>query len=130
MGFYCGNDVIERVDMTMAEKMVYICLTRHANKQGQSFPSYRKLAEESRCCKRTVMRAVSKLIEMGLIILQHRYRENGKQTSNLYTIVKHVTHSVTRKAHKVKDSINTYKDRYKSTQNSKKKEMIRELYLS
>ena len=66
---------------------VLACLIRHKNNDNDScFPSRKLISEE--CCvdKRTVDAALRELEERSLILKNHRLRENGSHTSNMYFI--------------------------------------------
>ncbi len=65
---------------------VYCCLVKHSDKNGVCFPSRRLIAEE--CCidKKTVDAALRSLEKIGLVKKQKRKRQDGSNTSNLYTV--------------------------------------------
>ena len=65
---------------------VYCCLVKHSDKNGVCFPSRRLIAEE--CCidKKTVDAALRSLEKAGLVKKQKRKRQDGSNTSNLYTV--------------------------------------------
>lgn len=65
---------------------VYCCLVKHSDKNGVCFPSRRLIAEE--CCidKKTVDAALRSLEKAGLVKKQKRRRQDGSNTSNLYTV--------------------------------------------
>ena len=65
---------------------VYCCLVKHSDKNGVCFPSRRLIAEE--CCidKQTVDAAIRSLEKAGLVKKKKRHRQNGSNTSNLYTV--------------------------------------------
>lgn len=65
---------------------VYCCLVKHSDKNGVCFPSRRLIAEE--CCidKKTVDAALRILEKAGLVKKQKRKRQDGSNTSNLYTV--------------------------------------------
>ncbi|MDK2934969.1 MAG: hypothetical protein PWP27_2779, partial [Clostridiales bacterium] len=50
------------------------------------FPAIKTIASDCNMSKRTVQRALNDLLEVGMIKKESRYRENGGQSSNLYTI--------------------------------------------
>ena len=66
---------------------VLACLIRHKdNKMDSCFPSRSLIAKE--CCidAKTVDAALKELEDLSIILKQHRLRENGSHTSNLYFI--------------------------------------------
>jgi predicted transcriptional regulator len=129
--FWSPDSIIDRTDLSMKEKMCYMVLSRMANKSGQCFPSYRKIAEKMSCCRKTAMRAIYKLVELGLVVIKRQHRADGGWTSNLYSIVKYVPRGG--------DSPNTtnkdincikQKDKHLTKINNEKRKMIQALYLS
>ena len=66
--------------------LVLLMLANYADDRHQPFPSYKKLAQLCACNERTVMRAINQLKELGFITVTKRYGEDGKQTSNSFTL--------------------------------------------
>jgi hypothetical protein len=82
------NDIFERTDIDIYEQSVYIVLCRYANKDSsQAFPRYTTIAEKGKMCLSKAKQCVKSLIKKGLIIKEHRYTQNGDNTSNLYTVL-------------------------------------------
>lgn len=75
-------------DITPKSKLVYIYLCRMANRRAACFPSRKTIATACSLCVQSVKRAVKELADAGLITKVEQHKENGRQTSNLYTIVK------------------------------------------
>lgn len=73
----------------MAGLAVYACLCRCANfTSEQSFPAKKTLMEW--CSVKTegpINRGIEALVKAGLLSIEPRFRENGSQTSNLYTLL-------------------------------------------
>mgnify|MGYP001465286239 CR=1 FL=1 len=69
-------------------KLVYMYLHSRANKEGICWPAVGTIAKELKISRSTVKRALLDLELCGYIWKDHRYRENGGRTSNLYTITK------------------------------------------
>ena len=67
-------------------KLVLLMLANYADDRHQTFPSYKKLAQLCACNDRTVMRAINQLKELGFITVSKRYGDDGKQTSNSFTL--------------------------------------------
>lgn len=65
---------------------LYTALKKFADKNGQCFPSLKKLAHVAKMCVRKVQSTLLELKEKLLISIEHRKREDGGYTSNLYTI--------------------------------------------
>lgn len=85
--FYVENQLIDRTDLDVYEKMAYVVLVRHSNANGECFPSYMTLALKIGCSERKAKTIVKSLMEKGLIDKKERFSEDGKtQLSNLYKI--------------------------------------------
>ena len=70
-------------------KLVFVYLSRCADRQGRCFPSLGSIAEGCGISKTSVKRAISELRLAGLVEVESRFAEgraNGRQTSNLYRI--------------------------------------------
>ncbi len=67
-------------------KQIMFYLINRANSEGTCFPSVKTIANDCGVSTRTVQRTVSILVDAGFIIKDNRFRENGGQSSNLYTI--------------------------------------------
>ena len=77
---------LQEQKMDTGAALVYAYLCRCSNGKGQCFPSYRDIAEKCYCSESTAIRAIRKLINLGLIRREKQTRKYGGQTSNLYTI--------------------------------------------
>lgn len=66
--------------------VLYWIADHHNGETGECFPSHRRLAELCECSDRDVRRQINKLVEVGLISVENRSRENGSQTSNAYRL--------------------------------------------
>ena len=71
---------------TPTAKLVLIMIANYADENFQSYPSYKKLSELCGCDERTIQRAIKSLVSDGMVTVQFRYGNDGKQTSNTYTI--------------------------------------------
>lgn len=66
---------------------LYAVLLSYAGCEGDAFPSLRKIRERmNMVSEETVRRARRELVEVGLVDVEERLRDNGSQTSNLYTV--------------------------------------------
>ena len=67
-------------------KLVLMSLSDVANDLGECFPSVRYIA--TRCCisPRHTRREIKKLVELELLKIETRYRNDGSKTSNLYLL--------------------------------------------
>ena len=68
-------------------KLVLIFLANYADENFQSFPSIGVLAELCESNERTIKRALTLLHKKKIIEIKERFTTDGKQTSNLYTIL-------------------------------------------
>lgn len=67
--------------------IVYLSLCRHANKNQESFPSIKLMAEENAVSRDTIMRGLSKLEERNLIKIKKMRSKNGKWLNNTYILL-------------------------------------------
>lgn len=66
--FWIDNALIDRTDLNLYEKMLYICLARHTGGKDYAFPSLETLCKELGIKdKRTVVKYIDNLIEKGLV---------------------------------------------------------------
>jgi len=86
--FYLENDLLDREDLTIYEKTVYIVIARYVNGENKAFPSYETLAKKGSMAKVQAMRVVKSLIQKGLLKKEARKnKDNEGSTSNLYTLL-------------------------------------------
>ena len=78
--------VVDHPDVTPLDVAVYIAIKRHADGDGEAYPSRARIAEVAKCSVDTVDRSVKRLIEIGALEKEVRRKKNGEPTSNLYTI--------------------------------------------
>jgi hypothetical protein len=81
-----SDNIIDREDLTSYEKLVYIVLARHANKEGACWPGRARIAKMARCSVESVKRALPGLVEKGLLSIEPRKAESGRSDTNLYTV--------------------------------------------
>lgn len=67
-------------------KTVMFYLVNRSNKDLTCFPSIPTIARETGLSERTVQRALKELVAGGFLKKTSRYRENGGQSSNLYSL--------------------------------------------
>lgn len=78
--FWVDNALVDRRDLNLYEKMLYICLARHAGNNDYAFPKLATLCNELGVKdNRTVVKYIKSLEEKGLIEVEKR-----KGSSNLY----------------------------------------------
>lgn len=69
-------------------KAVYMYLKDRSNQDGQCYPAIGTIARELQLSRRTVERAITDLMQAGLLEKEQRWRENGGKSSLLYTLKK------------------------------------------
>jgi predicted transcriptional regulator len=93
--FYLENDLLDRQDLNIYEKTVYIVIARYVNSENKAFPSYETIAKKGSIARVQAMRVVKSLIEKGLLKKEARRNKNsGGSTSNLYTLLNPRTNSL------------------------------------
>ena len=86
--FYLENDLLDRKDLTIYEKTVYIVIARYVNGENKAFPSYETIAKKGSMAKVQAMRVVKSLTQKGLLKKESRRNKDNKgSTSNLYTLL-------------------------------------------
>lgn len=79
--------VLDDERLSPIEKVVFCLLCRFTNWQNREcYPSIKIIAKKANCSERSVVNALKKLIELGLIERRERFN-NGRQTTSLYKII-------------------------------------------
>ena len=65
---------------------VYMCLKDRSNSAGSCWPGIKTIARDMNLSRSTVKRALADLEQHGYLAKLPRYRPNGSNTSNLYTL--------------------------------------------
>ena len=78
---------IYQAELNHRAKAVYIYLKDRANADGTCWPAIKTIATDLHLSRSTVKRALKDLCRAGLIAKEHRWRENGSYSSNLYTLL-------------------------------------------
>nr|WP_312579596.1 helix-turn-helix domain-containing protein [Sedimentibacter sp.] len=86
MSNYIFNNQID-----VHSKIVYAGLKKFSNVEGICFPSRNTLVELCKISLSTVRKAINNLIDAKILDKQERFRENGSQTSNLYSLTPFMT---------------------------------------
>lgn len=68
------------------KKLTLLKIADNANDSGVAFPSIKSLAKHCSISQRTVQRIIQSLAAEGLITVEKRYRDDGSQSSNYYTL--------------------------------------------
>ena len=79
-------EAVYKANLTKRATLVIFYLINRANKELTCFPGIKTIATDCNMSDRTVRRALDDLIECGFVTKESRYRENGGQSSNLYTL--------------------------------------------
>ena len=78
--FWVENNLMDRRDLSSKEKLLYIALSRYANRDGKCYPSYKLLTEVTGFKDiRTTKKYIKLLEEKKLLTI---YKVNGK--NNIY----------------------------------------------
>ena len=83
MGYF---DSIYASDLPSRAVNVYRYLCERANKKRLCFPSIKTIAKDLHISTSTVKRALNELDEAGFIQREHRWRDNGGNTSDIYIL--------------------------------------------
>lgn len=75
------------MQLSMRATLVINYLINRSNKELTCFPAIKTIAKDCNISTRTVQRALKDLLATGVIKKENRYRENGGQSSNLYTLM-------------------------------------------
>lgn len=85
--FWIENSLIDNLELSTYEKMIYIVLVRHLDDESTCFPKRSTIAKEAGCSEATVKRTINSLEEKKLIKRVFRKDKiTGKNTSNLYYV--------------------------------------------
>jgi len=86
--FYLENDLLDRQDLNIYEKMIYIVIARYVDKEDKAFPSVPTIAKKGSMSERQVQMIINSLVKKGLIKKEQRINKyNKSKTSNLYTLL-------------------------------------------
>lgn len=78
---------IYSADLTKRATLVAFYLINRANKELTCFPGIKTIAKDCNMSTRTVQRALNDLVDAGYVKKESRYRDNGGQSSNLFTLI-------------------------------------------
>ncbi len=84
MGYF---DKVYKANLSHRAKAVYMYLKDHADSEGKCWPGIRTIASELGLSQSTVKRALAELYKAELVSKEHRWRENGSLSSNLYRLL-------------------------------------------
>lgn len=78
---------VYKASLPSRAKTVMFYLVNRSNKELTCFPAIPTIARETGLSERTVQRTLKELMELGFVKKESRYRDNGGQSSNLYTLL-------------------------------------------
>jgi hypothetical protein len=86
--FYLKNDLLDRQDLNIYEKMIYIIIARFVDKEDKAFPSVGSIAKKGSMSERQVQTIINSLVKKSLLKKESRInKDNKSKTSNLYTLL-------------------------------------------
>ena len=74
-------------ELSHRAKAVYMYLRDRSDAEGKCWPGIKTIAADLKLSRSTVKRALADLEKRGYLEKVHRFRENGSNTSNLYTVL-------------------------------------------
>ena len=75
-------------ELTHRAKLVYLYLLERADRKNNTcFPSVKTISREVVLSESSVKRSLNELLERNYITKEHRFRNNGGKSSNLYCIL-------------------------------------------
>lgn len=81
------KQVIKTVEVDRPnDRRVLAEIARFSLNEEGAFPSYKTLAKRLNLGESTVFQAIYRLRDRGLLAVEHRFREDGSQTSNVYML--------------------------------------------
>jgi DNA-binding transcriptional ArsR family regulator len=87
MSFQAQAWAVEQVTGSPMTKAILMALANYANQDGESWYGYAKIAADAEMGESTVRKHIERLIELGLVQVERRLRENGSTQSNRYRLV-------------------------------------------
>lgn len=80
------EDIYADKELPHRARVVYMYLRDRSDKEGKCWPGIKTIAADLKLSRSTVKRAIADLEKLGYVKKEHRHRENGSYTSNLYTV--------------------------------------------
>ena len=87
MSFQAQAWAVEQVTGSPMTKSILMALANYANQDGESWYGYAKIAADTEMGESTVRKHIERLVELGLVQVEQRLRENGSTRSNRYQLV-------------------------------------------
>jgi hypothetical protein len=70
-------------------QIIYVWLCYHANQEGNCFPSYKKICEETGIKSKNTVKEKIKILESNGLLLVNRRENDNERLSNLYQLLIH-----------------------------------------
>ena len=80
------GDIYADEELSHRARAVYMYLCDRGDAEGKCWPGIKTIAADLKLSRSTVKRAIADLERLGYLEKEHRHRENGSYTSNLYTV--------------------------------------------
>ena len=94
-----------QVKVSIRATLVLNYLINRANADLTCFPAIKTIAKDCNMSARTVQRALNDLLEAGLIEKDSRFRDNGGQSSNLYSLCLDSGHGLSSQNDNIKNRV-------------------------
>lgn len=86
--FWLENALVDREDLSVYEKMIYIILARYSNEESFCFPSHKTISKKCGCSESQVKKVIKNLEDKQLIKKENRSKLNSKEKdSNIYFVL-------------------------------------------
>jgi hypothetical protein len=73
--------------LSEAELKVYLAICDHADDSGQCHPSYGRISKLVGYSRRHVINMAGRLVEMGLLEVEHRTKPDGNNATNIFQVL-------------------------------------------
>lgn len=122
--FKLSNNIFE-LGLKPNEFVVLTYIARCSNNNSKAFPSYNKIAEKCNIGLSTAKRVVSDLVKSGLLIKEHRLKDDNKSNStNAYSL----TEKVLGKKNIVKEEAEEITENELEKDSEETKDLIKKFY--
>ena len=81
------NEIYGDPELSSKAKMVLLYLHDRANQKGESWYAINTMARELSLSRSSIKRALAELVRQKRINVHHRFRNNGRCTSNTYYLI-------------------------------------------
>jgi len=82
--FYLENDLLDRQDLNIYEKMIYIVIARFVDKEDKAFPSVPTIAKKGSMSERQVQAIINSLVKKKLLKKETRLNKDNKSKLLIY----------------------------------------------